>query len=178
MKWLSLVAIGLAIALSVSAQTNTTDEKQQPAQEETGKANPENVDQGQGKQGFQARSSVQGDVNVNERKGGRGSEEANVRAKTHRDVRVQGRSGTASRSTTVFRKGRESSEHLSLHRGVRERTNVHFRIGNHPRHWWLTTYSIVLMDGCHYYLADDGCWYPAYGFDPNCDYPEGVVYCD
>jgi hypothetical protein len=36
----------------------------------------------------------------------------------------------------------------------------------------------VLISGCHYYLADDGCWYPAYGFDPSGNFEPGVVYCD
>ena len=53
-----------------------------------------------------------------------------------------------------------------------------FQIGTHPRDWWLQTYSIVLIDSCHYYLADNGCWYPAYGFDPSCSFQSGVVYCD
>ena len=86
--------------------------------------------------------------------------------------------GTVSHSTTVFRNGQETQEHLALHRGFREKVDVRFSIGTHPRDWWLRTYSIVFIDGCHYYLADNGCWYPAYGFDPSCNYPEGVVYCE
>ncbi|HLW34641.1 MAG TPA: hypothetical protein VKS98_03190 [Chthoniobacterales bacterium] len=74
--------------------------------------------------------------------------------------------------------GREVHESLALHRGFRDRSDVHFSVGTHPRDWWLRTYSIVVMDGCHYYLADNGCWYPAYGFDPTCNFQEGVVYCE
>ena len=87
-------------------------------------------------------------------------------------------SGAAVQSTTVFRNGKQTSERLSLHQSTRSRTDVHFGIGTHPRDWWLHSYSIVLISGCHYYLADDGCWYPAFGFDPSCNFPEGVVYCD
>jgi hypothetical protein len=86
--------------------------------------------------------------------------------------------GEAVQSTTVFRNGKQTSERLSLHQGTRDRTDVHFSVGTHPRDWWLHTYSIVLISGCHYFLADDGCWYPAFGFDPSCNFPEGVVYCD
>ena len=78
----------------------------------------------------------------------------------------------------ALKHGREMHESLALHRGFRERSDVHFSIGTHPRDWWLRTYSIVVMDGCHYYLADNGCWYPAYGFDPSCSFPDGVVYCE
>jgi hypothetical protein len=95
----------------------------------------------------------------------------------HSGARVDEKGGV-SHSTTVFRNGREVHESLALHRGFRERSDVHFSIGTHPRDWWLRTYSIVVMDGCHYFLTDNGCWYPAYGFDPSCNYPEGVVYCE
>ena len=87
-------------------------------------------------------------------------------------------SGGAVQTTSVFRNGKQTAERLSLHRGTRDQSDTHFAVGSHPRDWWLRTYSIVLISGCHYYLADNGCWYPAYGFDPSCNFPEGVVYCD
>src|SRR5262249_11232595 len=98
--------------------------------------------------------------------------------KTKRGETDQEKSGAVSQSTTVFRNGKQTSERLTLHRSTRERTDVHFSIGTHPRDWWLRTYTVVVMDSCPYYLADDGCWYPAYGFEPGCNFPEGVVYCE
>ena len=184
MKLLSLITLGFAVALSVGAQTTTTDETQQPTQgkkaktEENAKPNEgEGVKQGvQSKKRDRTQVNDQEQVKPSDRKGARVNEK--VRSDTHAGARVKEKSGGVSRSTTVFRNGRETTEHLNLHRVTRERTNVHFSIGTHPRDWWLASYSIVLMEGCYYYLADDGCWYPAYRFDPSCDYPEGVVYCD
>jgi hypothetical protein len=159
MKRLLLASAGFAIALSLGAQTTTNEEKQEPqgkaTTEENAKANqPQTTDQ---------------NVQPTERERAR----TNVQEKARSE---QG--GAVSYSTTVFRNGRETNEHLALHRNFRERNDVHFSIGTHPRDWWLKTYVIVLIDGCHYYMADNGCWYPAYGFDPTCNYPEGVVYCD
>ncbi len=178
MKLLLLIALGLAVALSVGAQTARTDETQQPTQGAKAKTEENaKVNEGQGvKQGDRPQVNEQERVNPSAREDARVNEK--VGSDTRAGARVEEKSGGVSHSTTVFRNGRETTEHLNLHRGTRERTNVHFSIGTHPRDWWLGTYSIVLMDGCHYYLADDGCWYPAYGFDPSCDYPEGVVYCD
>src|SRR5437660_7932849 len=183
MKLLSLIAIGFVIALSGSAQT-TTDEKQQLSPAPTDKAKTEeNVKASEGrevtksvqpKESERPRTSVQenatipGGAKVNEKVG----------AKQREGTRVQEKSGNVSRSTTVFRNGRETKEQFSLHRSIRERTDVHFNIGTHNRTWWLASYTIVVLDSCPYYLADDGCWYPAYGFDPSCTFPEGVVYCE
>ena len=173
MKLFSLAtAIGLGIALSVGAQTTTDEQQQQPAQPK-------------GK-GAKVEQSTDAQENVST---GTATDQGKVRADTREDTRVQEKGevkagvsskegGAVSQSTTVFRKGQQTNERLSLHRSVRERTDIHFSIGFHERAWWLSTYAIVLMDGCHYYLADNGCWYPAYGFDPACDYPPGVVYCD
>src|SRR5207253_3056281 len=183
MKLLSLIAVGLVIALSVGAQV-TTDEKQQasPAQQEKAKTE-ENVRANAGreapksvqpKESERARSSAQETATTQE--GAKVNEK--VGAKQREGTRVQEKSGSVSRSTTVFRNGRQTKERLSLHRTTRERTDVHFNIGTHDRTWWLATYTIVVMDSCPYYLADDGCWYPAYGFDPSCAFPEGVVYCE
>jgi len=182
MKLLSLIAIGLVIALSGGAQT-TTDETQQPSPAQKEKATTEEnaanerrevTRSVQSKESEGTRTSAQenatkqGDAKVNEKVG----------AKEREGTRVQEKSGSVSRSTTVFRNGRQTKEQLSLHRSTRERSDVHFNIGTHDRTWWLATYTIVVMDSCPYYLADDGCWYPAYGFDPSCTFPEGVVYCE
>jgi hypothetical protein len=103
-------------------------------------------------------------------------ERVNARSNEREGARVE-EGGKVSYSTTVFRNGRNSTERLALHRSFRERNDIHFGMGSHDRAWWLNRYSIVLMDGCHYYQADDGCWYPAYGFDRRCNYPVEVVYC-
>jgi hypothetical protein len=146
-----LIAVGLAISLSVGAQTTTDEQKQQPAE------------------GQKAKTTTEQDVQAPERTKTR----TNVEQNANNDEK-----GSVSHSTTVFRNGREVHESLALHRGFRDRSDVHFSIGAHPRDWWLRTYSIVVMDGCHYFLADNGCWYPAYGFDPSCNYADGVVYCE
>lgn len=165
------VAMGLAIAFSAGAQT-TIDEKQETAPTTSKPKTEENVRTDQG-------PAVDRGVQSNERSvQTRINEQEHVRGSEPERARVQEQGGNVSHSTTVFRNGRESSEHLALHRGVRDRSDVHFRVGTHDRDWWLRTYSIVLMDGCHYYLADNGCWYPAYGFDGGCNYPEGAVYCE
>ena len=181
MKLLSLIAIGLVIALSGGAQT-TTDEKQQPspAQKETAKPE-ENVKANEGREvtrSVQPKESERARTSAPENATKQEGVSEKVGAKQREGTRVQEKSGNVSRSTTVFRKGRETKEQLSLHRSTRERTDVHFNIGIHDRTWWLASYTIVVMDSCPYYLADDGCWYPAYGFDPSCTFPEWVVYCE
>jgi hypothetical protein len=179
---LLIMAVGCALAFSVNAQTTTTnDENKDKATEQsapattTEKAKPStgaNIRSDEGRPGAQPA----------ERENNRMSGPENQRegVNMHADTRVHenANAGPAVRATTVFRSGREVHESLSLHRGMRETTDVHFRIGTHPREWWLRTYSIVLMEGCHYFLADNGCWYPAYGFDPACNYTPGVVYCE
>ena len=185
-----LIAIGLAIAVSVGAQTTTDEQQQQPQQKAKTsnteeKAQPsqtkQSVRSGETKQSVQpererTKTNVQTDVNRPE--GAKVRSEEKIRGdERHTGARVDEK-GSVSRSTTVFRNGTETHESLALHRGFRDRSDVHFSIGTHPRDWWLRTYSIVVMDGCHYYLADNGCWYPAYGFDPTCNFPDGVVYCE
>jgi hypothetical protein len=162
MKRLSLAAVGVAIALSVGAQTAPDEKKQEPAQPE-GKAKVE-----QNTKADQEKTSTGAAIKQDER--------VNARSNEREGARVE-EGGKVSYSTTVFRNGRNSTERLALHRSFRERNDIHFGIGSHDRAWWLGRYSIVLMDGCHYYLADDGCWYPAYGFDRRCNYPVEVVYC-
>jgi hypothetical protein len=160
MKRLSLAAVGVAIALSVGAQTTPDEKKQEPAQPE-GKAKVEpNTKAEQEKTAAAIKQDERVNARSNEREGARVEE-----------------GGKVSYSTTVFRNGRNSTERLALHRSFRERNDIHFGMGSHDRAWWLNRYSIVLMDGCHYYQADDGCWYPAYGFDRRCNYPVEVVYC-
>ena len=174
--------MGLAVALTVGAQTTTDEQQQQPQPKEKTKTE-ENVQPGQAtKQKAQPtereRTQTKVDKDANKPEGTRVRSEEKIRGEErHSGARVDER-GEVSYSTTVFRNGREVHESLALHRGVREQSDVHFSIGTHPRDWWLRTYSIVVMDGCHYYLADNGCWYPAYGFDPSCSFPDGVVYCE
>jgi glucose/arabinose dehydrogenase len=176
-----LIALGCALALSVGAQT-TTDEQQQSTQPKAKTNTEENVQPGETNKSVQptererTRTNVKTDVNKPE--GAKIRSEERIRGdERHSGARVDA-SANVSHSTTVFRNGRETHESLALHRGFRDRSDVHFSIGTHPRDWWLRTYSIVVMDGCHYYLADNGCWYPAYGFDPSCNFPDGVVYCE
>ena len=120
-----------------------------------------------------ANSNVRERTRTNDQNG-----QSRFRSEGREGTRAEERGGNASHGVTVFRKGHETTENLNLHRSTREQTDFHFSIGTHDRDWWLRSYSIVLMDGCHYYLADNGCWYPAYGFDPSCDYQPGVVYCE
>jgi hypothetical protein len=184
-----VIALALALAMSVGAQT-TTDERQQAGQQQTGTTNTqENTSANQGratKQNVQSnereKTRVNDQENANRPPGTRTTDQERVRtgerAGERAGTRVREQGGNVSHGTTVFRNGRETTENLNLHRALRDRNDVHFRIGTHDRDWWLRSYSIVLMDGCHYYLADNGCWYPAYGFDPSCDYPVGAVYCE
>jgi hypothetical protein len=185
-----LTTMGLAVALSLGAQT-VPEEKQQPAQQqqavqqreptnEEGKANAERTtkaDHEKASTDRRVNQSERTNEGVMAREKSRSSEREGARV-SQEGSRVGQQGGQVSHSTTVFRNGRQTNERLDLHRSFREQNDVHFRIGFHDRDWWIRSYSIVLMDGCHYYLADDGCWYPAYGFDPSCNYPVGVVYCD
>ena len=178
-----LIAVGLAFSLSVGAQTTTDEQKQQPAEGQKAKNTTEqNVQPTETKPGVQApeRAKTRTNVeqNANKPEGARANSEEKIRGDERHSGAQVDEKGTVSHSTTVFRNGREVHESLALHRGFRDRSDVHFSIGTHPRDWWLRTYSIVVMDGCHYFLADNGCWYPAYGFDPRCNYADGVVYCE
>jgi hypothetical protein len=167
-KLLSLLtAITIGLAVSAVAQTTTnTDEQQSQLPASKGKQTQQTTDQPAGpSMGHSSREATKDTSQPTKMKSG-----AAASSKTQSGATVQ--------STTVFRNGKQTSERLTLHQGTRDRTDVHFGIGTHPRDWWLRTYSIVLISGCHYYLADDGCWYPAFGFDPSCNFPEGVVYCD
>lgn len=60
-----------------------------------------------------------------------------------------------------------------IHRhGDRDRSDWHFKIGRHDRAWYYSRYpNVILIDDCWYY-EDGGFFYPAYGFDPSCEYPD------
>ena len=172
MKLFTLVtAIGLGLALSVGAQTYNNDQDQQQQQQQqqqpskTTKAQ-QNTEQPAGPAEGHPRGEKMKDTSQP------------MKMKSGAAVNAKNANGATVQSTTVFRNGKQTSETLSFRQSTRDRTDVHFAIGTHPREWWLHTYSIAVISGCNYYLADDGCWYPAYGFDPSCNFPEGVVYCD
>ena len=96
MKRLSLVAAGLAIALSVGAQTiqTTPEEKQEPVQQE-GKAKvEENTDQGR---------AVNQGVEPTERESARVNDQAKVHPNERRGARGPEQSAKVLHSTTVFR---------------------------------------------------------------------------
>jgi len=96
MKRLSLVATGLAIALSVGAQTTQTtpEEKQEPVQQE-GKAKvEENTDQGR---------AVNQGVQPTERESARVNDQAKVHPNERRGARGLEQSAKVLHSTTVFR---------------------------------------------------------------------------
>lgn len=167
----SITAIVLGLGVSSLAQTTSDQQQQQQQQDQSapqGKRTEQNTEQPAG--------PVMGHSDREQMKDT--SQPAKMKTGGTTSAKATTQGGAAVQTTTVFRNGRETSEHLALHRGTRERNDTHFAIGTHPRDWWLHTYSIVLISGCHYYLADNGCWYPAYGFDPSCSFPEGVVYCD
>jgi len=181
MKSLFLVAmIGLAMGLSVTAQT-TTDENQEQKEkaktEEQAKPHKHKAVAPGVQTKERTETSNEGTVNPKAHEG------ATINEKTHpqknKGTRTEAETKTGSAgSVTVFRHGKQTTEHLTLRRSTREQTDVHFSIGTHPRDWWLGSYTVVLMEGCYYYLADNGCWYPAYGFEPGCNYPVGVVFCE
>ena len=160
------IMLGLAFSLGAQQQTTTDEQQQQPPPKEKAQTQQTTEKPTGPAMGHSNREQMKDTGKPTRMKSG-----ATVNAKT-------ANTGAAVQSTTVFRNGKQTSERLSLHQGTRDRSDVHFAIGTHPRDWWLRTYSIVLISGCHYYLADDGCWYPAYGFDPSCNFPDGVVYCD
>jgi hypothetical protein len=185
MKSLALIiAIGLGMALAAVAQT--TDKKQEPnpqpraktKTEENVKAKPATTKQSvQPNERDGTRTNVDQNVSINKGARMKSKEKLGGNALFRRS-RVNVETGAVSHSTTLFRSGRETHESLSLHRGFRDRSDVHFSIGTHPREWSLRTYSIVVMDGFHYYLGDNGCSHPPYGFDRSCNYPDGVVFCE
>ena len=121
MKHLSLAAVGLAVALSVGAQT-MTDEQQQPTREQKAKTKTEeNVQPGQTSQSVQPkegeRTRTNVEQNTNQPAGTRTNREEKIRGdERHSGARVDEHAGTVSHSTTVFRNGSETQEHLDLHR--------------------------------------------------------------
>lgn len=192
MKRSLLVAAGLAIALSVGAQTSPDEQKEQKEKKEKAKTeeSAQPAEHQGAKPGMQPKQHPAG-VQTKQRERTEATDQQVAHPKTHETTKVNEKTaaktststetkkeGAAVKTTTVFRNGKQTNEHISLHRSTRERTDVHFSIGTHPRAWWLSTYSVVLLEGCYYYLADNGCWYPAYGFDPGCTFPVGVVFCE
>ena len=168
MKLLSLItAIAVGLAVSAIAQTTNDEQQQQPPPSKTSSAQKNTEEPVGAATGHSSREQMKDT-----------SQPARMKSGANATKSKTTTGGAAVQSTTVFRNGKQTSERLSLHQGTRDRSDTHFAIGTHPRDWWLRTYSIVLISGCHYYLADDGCWYPANGFDPSCNFPEGVVYCD
>src|SRR5262245_58478912 len=154
MKRSLLVAAGLAIALSVSAQNNPDENKEQKEKKE--KANTEQTASPGQHQGAKSGMSPQqhetrqhaGMQTKQHEPTGAGDQPA-AQAKMHDRTKVNEKTrtgaeakqeGGAVRTTTVFRNGKQTSEHLTLRRSTRERTDVHFSIGTHPREWWLRTY--------------------------------------
>lgn len=181
MKPLFLVAmIGLAMTLSVSAQT-TTDETQQQKEkaktEEQAKTHKHKAAQPGVETKERTEAANEGTVHPKTHEGATVTEKTAPEKRTGKRTETETKTSSAG-GVTVFRNGKQTTEHISLHRSTREQTDVHFSIGTHPRSWWLGSYTVVLMEGCYYYLADNGCWYPAYGFEPGCDYPVGVVFCE
>jgi len=168
MKLLSLItAIAVGLAVSAIGQTDQQQQQQPPPSKEKNKTEQTTEQPAGPSTGHSNREQMKDTSQPAKMKSG-----ATAKSSTATS------GGAAVQSTTVFRNGKQTNERLSLHQGTRDHSDVHFSVGTHPRDWWLRTYSIVLISGCHYYLADDGCWYPAYGFDPSCNFPEGVVYCD
>jgi hypothetical protein len=179
MKQSLFIVVGLALTLSVGAQT--TDEEKKPEKkgkaktEEKGQAVPEKSAQPNPptKTHAHAQTSEHG-TTMQTHEGGQANQKTH--ATQHTTAKAEQQSGPVTRSTTVFKNGHKTSENISVRRTTRETTDVHFAIGTHPRDWWLRTYTIVSFSGCYYYQADNGYWYPAYGFDSGCSYPVGVVY--
>jgi len=89
----------------------------------------------------------------------------------HPRTEIRSEQRVETRGDRFFFGGRE------LHRrGDFDRNDVHFRVGFHPRVWWTQHYTnIVFINGCWYY-EDSGMFYPAYGYDPDCNYPDQVVF--
>ena len=179
MKRSLFVALGLALALSAGAQT--TGEEKKP--EKKGKAKTEEKAQAAPEEAAQPNPPAKAHVHAQTSEHGttmQSHERAQVNEKTrstqHASAKNEKQGGGVTRSTTVFKNGKKTSEHVNVRRETREVSDVHFKIGTHPRDWWLRSYTVVLLDGCYYYQADNGYWYPAYGFDPGCTYPVGVVY--
>lgn len=107
---------------------------------------------------------VEGNTNVREHTRVEGQVNEQPRVTERTNVRVENRGGR------FFFRDREIHERRDF-----DRNDVHFRIGYHPRVWWTTHYTnIVEINGCWYY-EDGGNFYPAYGYDPDCNYPDQFV---
>src|SRR5215471_5548600 len=130
MKPLFLVAmIGVAMTLSVSAQT-TTDENQEQKEkaktEEQAKPHKHKAVNPGAETKERTEATNEGTVNLKTHEGAR------VNEKTHTGTRTGAETKTSSAGgVTVFRNGKQTTEHISLHRSTREQTDVHFSIGTH-----------------------------------------------
>jgi hypothetical protein len=83
---------------------------------------------------------------------------------THHEERAENRGGK------FFFHDREIHRHPGF-----DHSDWHFRIGHHDRNWYYEHYqTIIFVDGCWYY-EDGGFLWPAYGFDPSCDYPDQFI---
>ncbi len=177
MKRSLFMVVGLALTLSVGAQT--TDEEKKP--EKKGKAKTEEKAETVPQKSAQPNPPAKTHAHAQTTEHGatmQSHEAGQANEKTHatHTTAKNEQGGGVVRSTTVFKNGHQTSENISVRRTTRETTDVHFAIGTHPRDWWLRSYTIVSFSGCYYYQADNGYWYPAYGFDSGCSYPVGVVY--
>jgi predicted house-cleaning NTP pyrophosphatase (Maf/HAM1 superfamily) len=173
------MVVGLTLALSVGAQTTEeekkpekkakakTEEKAQAVPQKSAQPNPP------AKTHSHAQTAEHG-ATMQSHEAGQPNEKTH--ATQHTAAKNGQQSGGVTRSTTVFKNGHQTSENISVRRTTVKTTDVHFAIGTHPRDWWLRSYTIVSFSGCYYYQADNGYWYPAYGFDTGCSYPVGVVY--
>src|SRR5205823_14147170 len=187
MKRLLLAAVfGLAVCLSVGAQT-TTDQTQEPAQKER-KAKPEqyakpgqkrSVDESvQPKERQRAGATEEQNTPPSTREGAQTNEQRNVAPTQRQGARLQEQGGKVSRSTKVFRNGRETTESLSLHSAVRDQSDVHFQIGTHARDWGGKGSRAEWSPGGSYYRPAVVGWYPAFGLNPGLNYALAVVYGD
>lgn len=109
----------------------------------------------------QDRTRNRTDVNVRE-------QSPNVNVRQHSEARVEQRA--ENRGGKFFFRDREIHRHPGF-----DHNDWHFRIGHHDRTWYYTHYqTIIFVDGCWYY-EDGGFLWPAYGFDPTCDYPDQFI---
>lgn len=177
MKQLLLItAIALAIIGSAVAQQREPEQNRVPKQpvqhEEAGqfrgrplpKERPEPRVRPEKTQVEQNRKDVdvdrnKTDVNVNENR-----KDVNVE-QNRTDVDVN----RGAEKHTVVNKTFKTTKRIE-----RPHSDFHFTVGIHPRAYWLERYDVVEIEGCYYYF-DGGYYWPAYGFDPSCQYPNQYI---
>lgn len=113
------------------------------------------------------------DINVQDRE--RKRTDANVREQSP-NVNVREHSETQIEQRAENRGGKFFFHDREIHRHPGfDHNDAHFRIGHHDRAWYYSHYSnVIFIDGCWYY-EDGGLFWPAYGFDPTCDYPDQFI---